>query len=283
MCFRFLFFLLFSFVFSFSNELLLLQKYDEKDFKNENIQEWLMSEKLDGVRAFWDGKNFYTRNKNKINAPKFFTKNFPNFALDGELFIDKNSFDEISSIVRKNEAEIEWQKVKYMVFDVPNACDDLQSCSLKNRLLKLELFLKDTPSKFIKIIEQKEIKDKKELENFVDLVHSLGGEGVVLRKNLAPYEKFRSKNALKIKKEEEDDCTVIAYTKGKGKFENLIGALICQANIQGEMKSFKIGSGLSNALRANPPKIGQKIRYKFNGYTKKGLPRFAVFKGIRAD
>ena len=31
-----------------------------------DISNWYMSEKLDGIRAYWDGKELFSKNKNKI-------------------------------------------------------------------------------------------------------------------------------------------------------------------------------------------------------------------------
>lgn len=264
-----------------SADVLLLSTYTKDSIKDEDLKDFVMSEKYDGVRAIWDGKNLYTRNKHKIQAPKFFTQHFPNFRLDGELFMDRKSFDRLSSIVRSFEVnETQWLDIKYMVFDVPDVDD-----TLKLRLQKLKNYLDEhkEANKFIKIIEQKDVKSKENLQKFSDEIHSLGGEGVVLRNNLARYEKIRSKNAFKLKKYEEADCIVKGYIKGKGKYENMLGAILCEAVIEGESKLIKIGSGFSDELRKNPPFINSKIRYKFNGYTKNKLPRFAVFKGIRAD
>jgi DNA ligase-1 len=48
-----------------------------------------MSEKLDGVRAFWNGHNFYSRNNNIFEAPKWFKEKMPWFPLDGELWMGR--------------------------------------------------------------------------------------------------------------------------------------------------------------------------------------------------
>ena len=45
-------------------ELLLLETY-----KDQNISGWLMSEKLDGVRAYWDGEKLISRGGKVFAAP----------------------------------------------------------------------------------------------------------------------------------------------------------------------------------------------------------------------
>lgn len=63
---------------------------------------WIMSEKLDGVRCFWTGTAMYSRNGNRFNFPKFFTRGWPKSQMDGELFIDRGKFSQTLSAVRKN-------------------------------------------------------------------------------------------------------------------------------------------------------------------------------------
>ena len=79
----------------------------------------------------------------------------------------------------------------------------------------------------------------------------------------------------------DSECKVIGYTQGKGKFKGKLGAILCQANFKGELKTFKIGSGFTQKERENPPPINSLITYKYNGFTKNNLPRFPVFLHIR--
>ena len=47
---------------------------------------YLVSEKLDGVRAFWDGQALRTRNGHTIQVPSWFVARFPAQPLDGGVF-----------------------------------------------------------------------------------------------------------------------------------------------------------------------------------------------------
>ena len=71
-----------------------------QEYKNQNIQGWAMSEKLDGVRAYWDGKQLISRQGNVFTPPAGFTRDFPPFALDGELYIGRGKFEAVSAAVR---------------------------------------------------------------------------------------------------------------------------------------------------------------------------------------
>ncbi|ECP6256943.1 DNA ligase [Campylobacter coli] len=267
--------------FAFAGDILLLNKISEQEIQKKNFNGYLMSEKLDGIRGIWEAGKFKTRQDNPIHTPSYFTYNFPSFKLDGELWIARAKFDEVSALIRSGSLDSSlWKSVTYNVFDVPNACEEfkLTPCTLSNRLKVLERYLQQNPNPYIKIIKQIPIKDQEHLKEFYKDIIFNKGEGVVIRKDFAPYEKGRSKNALKLKPYEDAECKVIAYTEGKGKFQGKIGALLCQMPND---RVIKIGSGLKDKDRENPPKIGSIVTYKFNGLTKNSLPRFPVFLHIR--
>ncbi|MCI6988920.1 MAG: DNA ligase [Campylobacter sp.] len=254
----------FAFISSlFCNEILLLKEYND-----ENLSGFVMSEKLDGIRGYWDGKRLMSRNGNDFNPPEFWTVNFPDFAIDGELWSGRGEFEKISSIVSSSKDKERWNEIKFMIFDVPDA-----NGTLKERLGVLKSFLDKNPNEFIKIISQYEVSDKASAYSFLNEALSLGGEGIVLRKNDAPYERFRSSNALKLKPTNDSECEVIAINKGKGKNSGKMGSVTCKD----ESVTFKVGSGWSDDDRTNPPKIGDTITYEYRGLTKNGIPRFPTF------
>ncbi|QLB15475.1 DNA ligase [Mannheimia granulomatis] len=251
-----------STLFAKSLDLMLLGQY-----KDQDIEGWVMSEKLDGVRGFWDGKQLISRQGYPLNPPDYFVKNFPPFAIDGELFSDRGKFEEISSIVRSTEPK-GWYKLKLHIFDVPNASGDLFE-----RLNSLKHYLNQHPTPYIEIIEQIPIQDKAHLEQFYQSILTKGGEGVVVRNPKAHYIQGRSAQILKIKPVFDEECTVIAHYKGKGKYADKLGAISCE-NHRGR---FRIGSGFKDKDRENPPPIGSIVTYKYRGLTESGKPRFATF------
>ena len=87
----------------------------------------------------------------------------------------------------------------------------------------------------------------------------------------------RTSKALKVKSFHDDECVVSGYTKGHGKFEGLVGALLCEWHD----KTLKIGSGLSNEDRRNPPALDSNVTFKYNGLTRYGNPKFPVFLRVR--
>ncbi len=245
-------------------DVMLLKRYN-----GQNVNGWVMSEKLDGIRAYWDGKNLYTKNGNVIFAPKWFLASYPPFAIDGELWTKRADFANISSIVLSKKPGKKWKSIKHYIFDVPNA---------KGNLFQRLSMLKSYKSKFIKIIPQIKVFNKEQIYSFLNNVVRNGGEGIVIRDPEALYERKRSNKILKLKKYFDDECLVVGYTAGKGKFTGMLGALKCKLK-NGII--IKIGSGFSIMERKNPPKIGSFVTFKYLGYTKNNLPRFPVFMRVR--
>jgi len=266
-------------------ELLKLSEY-----KGQNVGGWLASEKLDGVRAYWDGRNLLSRNGKILAAPESWSAHFPPFALDGELYTARGEFEKIQSIVMDKTPNVTaWSEIKFYVFDVPEA-----SGGLLERLSELEKFILQNPQagQNLKIIKQVKVKNNAEFEAFAKHIIAKGGEGAVVREPNAPYERKRSKNALKYKKFKDAECEVTAINAGAGKYAGLMGSVTCKAlsaassNSDEQIASgvkFKIGSGFSDRDRANPPKIGSIITYKYQNLTAKGVPRFPVFLRVRED
>lgn len=266
-------------------ELLKLSEY-----KGQNVGGWLASEKLDGVRAYWDGRNLLSRNGKILAAPEGWSAHFPPFALDGELYTARGEFEKIQSIVMdKMPNATAWSEIKLYVFDLPEA-----SGGLLERLSELEKFIAKNPQagQNLKIIKQVKVKDNAEFEAFAEAVIAKGGEGAVVREPNVSYERKRSKNALKYKKFKDAECEVTEVNAGTGKYAGLMGSVTCKAlsaagsNSDEQIASgvkFKIGSGFSDEERANPPKIGSTITYKYQNLTAKGLPRFPIFLRVRED
>jgi DNA ligase-1 len=262
---RFLFFIILStLLFAQRPNLLLLKTY-----KGQDVTGWVMSEKLDGVRAYWNGKNLISRGGNIIHAPKWFTKDYPPFEIDGELWSRRGDFENISSIVREKSPSKRWREIKHYIFEVPNAKGDLFK-----RLEKVKPYRSD----IIKIVPQTTIKSREDIKRFLEEITKNGGEGLVVRDPKAPYISKRTSKALKVKKFNDGECRVVGYNGGRGKYLNMVGSLRCELD---SGLVINIGSGLTNRLRETPPKVGSTITYKYQGFTKYGKPRFPVFLRVR--
>lgn len=241
-----------------------------------DVTQYLVSEKYDGVRAMWDGKKLYFRSGNVVNAPEWFTTKLPSQKLDGELWLGRERFEELSGVVKKNTpVDAEWRQVKYMIFELPEA-----SGSFTERSKKIVDLIQQTNWPQLKAVEQSRITDRASLQRKMDTLVKQGGEGLMLHLADAPYITGRSEVLLKLKPTLDTEAKVIGHIAGKGKYAGMLGALEMQTP-QG--KHFRIGTGFSDEVRKNPPAIGTIITYKYNGLTKKGVPRFASYLRVRQE
>jgi DNA ligase 1 len=239
-----------------------------------DVREYLVSEKLDGIRAVWDGKQLVSRQGHPIHAPAWFTKQFPAQALDGELWIARGQFELLSATVRQTVPEdAAWQKVTYYVFELPNA-----EGSFADRARQLEQLAQKINSPYLKAIKQFHVQDEQSLKRTLDNVVAKHGEGLMLHRADAPYLTGRNHALLKLKPQLDAEATVIAYVPGKGKYVGKMGALLVE---RPDGLQFKLGTGFSDAERANPPPIGSQVTYTYRDITKKGKPKFASFVRVR--
>lgn len=258
-------FLLISFSFA-----LELQKANIYDENKHNIKNWYMSEKLDGIRAYWNGKELISKNGNKIYAPNWFIKDFPPFELDGELWTKRDDFENIQNIVLDTNPSNKWKEITYNIFEVPNTKGDFPK-----RLEKLENWLLKNPNPYIKIISQIICKNKTDLIYYQEKLSNKRAEGIILKNPNLEYEIGRSDNLLKVKTFFDTEGIVISHNFNKEKkFKSLVVKLE-------NGKIFNLGGGFSNKQKENPPKIGEIVTFKYYGYTKNGIPKFASFLRIR--
>ena len=241
----------------------------------ENIKNWVMSEKLDGIRGYWDGEKLKTKKGNTIHAPKWFTKKFPPFELDGELWTKRGDFENIQSIVLVDRPTKKWEDITYNIFEVPN-----KDGNFTQRLQHIKNWIVDNKLDHVKIIEQKNCKNKLELKKYLHYIEKLGGEGVVIKNPKLPYFYGRSSKILKVKSFKDMEGKVIGINKGKGRFENIMGSLTLRLD-NGIV--FKLGGGFKLKEREHPPQIGKIVTFKYYGLTKNKKPKFASFLRIRED
>lgn len=242
-----------------------------QSYRQQSVNGWLASEKLDGVRAYWDGRHLYSRKGNIFDAPADFLAQLPPFPLDGELYLGRGRFQETLSRLRNKQ----WQDIRYHIFDVPQAGGGLNA-----RLQTFTDWLEGQPQNQLRLIEQIPIRDIAHAEALRADIEDAGGEGLILRAPEALYLATRSEFMLKLKSHDDAECRVLAHLEGQGRHQGRLGALLCRLD---DGRIIRIGSGFSDAQRQSPPPIGSRITFRFRGYTDKGLPRFATFWRIREE
>ncbi len=252
-------------------ELMLAQVYSE----NVEVAGWLMSEKLDGVRGYWDGKRLLSKNGLPLYPSTEFTHNFPPFAIEGELWGGRGTFERTMSIVKKQHPHDGWRKLKFAIFDVPDAAG-----GFTNRIQKAKDWFADHPAQFAFVIPQETIADKEQLQNELQRVETLGGEGLIVRSPDALYTKGRSRDIVKVKSYLDTEAVVVAHIEGKGRNQGRLGSLLVE--LPNSIR-FKIGTGFSDAERLSPPQVGSTVTFKYYGVYKSGIPKFPSFLRIRRN
>lgn len=239
-----------------------------------SLSGYWVSEKLDGVRAYWDGERLWSRQGHQYPAPAWFVEDFPDVPLDGELWLGRGRFSELSAAVRRFQPRRqEWQRIRYMVFDLPAS-----RLPFGQRLQRLRALLTPSPSPHVALIDQSPATGHDALMARLDEVIAAGGEGLMLHHRDSRYRAGRSQALLKVKRHQDAEAVVIAHLPGQGKYQGMLGALLVERS---DGRRFRLGTGFSDAERADPPAIGALVTYKYFGLTATGLPRFASYLRVR--
>ena len=121
-------------------------------------------------------------------------------------------------------------------------------------------------------VKQIRIESEKHLERFYQAVLQAGGEGVVIT---APHGTQYKKKPI-----DDNEGLLIELIPGAGKYAGLVNGFKLELR---NGQTFKVSAGMTQDMRVDPPQVGAIVRFKFNGYTVKGLPRHARIDGIRAE
>lgn len=242
--------------------------------KGIKLDDYWVSEKLDGVRAYWDGEKLISRGGNIYHTPEWFIENFPKQKLDGELWIARQSFEQVVSTVRDSKPDDKaWRQVKFMVFDLPDL-----TLTFNERLLILQKTLKQADIPWLRAVKQWHVKNHETLMQQLKNYTHAGAEGLMLHRGSSFYAGKRSGDLLKLKAYQDAEAVVVKHIKGKAKYHNMLGALLLEMP---DGKRFKVGTGFTDEQRRHPPAIGATVTYQYRGLSNKGIPKFASFLRVR--
>jgi DNA ligase-1 len=250
--------------------LLLAERYRE----DIDVSRYWISEKLDGVRAIWDGRALQFRSGHPVPAPRWFLDALPRQPLDGELWLGRGSFDQLSAIVRRQSPDdTEWRRVRYMIFELPKAAG-----SFTDRVEQIKAVAAAANLPWLQAVPQFRLSDAVVLQKMLGEIVRGGGEGLMLHRDDAPYETGRSSALLKLTPWLDAEASVVAHLPGKGKYAEVVGALRMELP---DGRRFSLGSGLTDALRRNPPPVGALVTYRYRELTSSGMPRFPRYLRVR--
>ena len=245
------------------------------------LADYWVSEKYDGVRGYWDGKQLLTRGGEHVNAPAWFTAGWPATPLDGELWAGRGQFTKAVSTVRQQTPDdTAWRGMRFMVFDLP-----AQGGPFTDRIPVLNQLLATMAVPWVQPVRQSRVVSHQALQAMLARTVKLGGEGLMLHRGSSLYRAQRNDDLLKVKTFDDAEARVIAHIPGKGKYAGLLGALLVQMpDAAGQPgRRFKLGTGFSDEQRRNPPAPGSWVTYRFRGLNDSGIPRFASFMRVRED
>nr|HEX4316785.1 DNA ligase [Kofleriaceae bacterium] len=237
---------------------------------------WWMSEKLDGVRAYWNGEQFVSRLGNPFYAPDWFLAKLPaDTPLDGELWAGRKKFQRAVSIARRQDKGDAWRELTYVVFDAPS-----HPGPFEDRLARVRAHMDEHAPPHARALEHERCSGVDHLRAELARVEALGGEGLMMRQPGSKYEIGRSWTLRKVKTFHDAEARVIAHVRGTGKHAGRLGSLQCQ---MADGTTFNVGTGLSDAERNNPPLVGTIITYRYQELSNDGVPRFPSYVGVRGD
>lgn len=236
---------------------------------------WWLSEKLDGVRAYWDGQQFFSRQGNVFHAPEWFVAGLPKVALDGELWLGRKKFQRTVSIARRQDKSEHWKELTYVVFDAPALEKDFES-----RLNFVRECLGEAKAPHVAAHEHFRCEGIEHLRSELTRLEALGAEGLMMRRPGSRYESGRSSTLLKVKTFHDAEARVLKHQEGAGRHKGRLGALLVEMP---DGTTFSVGTGFSDTERENPPAVGSTITYRYQELSDGGVPRFPSFVGVRAE
>ena len=254
-----------------SAEPMLPQVYSQQ----VDVSGWLMSEKLDGVRGYWDGRQLLSKNGNRFYPPKEFLNALPPFPLEGELWSGRGRFEQTVSIVKRKKAHNGWLQLRFAIFDVPRAFG-----GFTERIAQATNWFATHPSAYAFVIPQTPVHDQEHMQQELLRIEILEGEGLIVRKPDALYTTGRSMEILKVKNHQDAEATVMEHLPGKGRNKGRLGSLLVALD---DGTQFRIGSGFSDADRESPPPVGSVITFKYYDKYQSGIPKFPSFMRVRYD
>ena len=243
------------------------------------LADYWISEKYDGVRGYWDGRQFLTRGGQRIAVPDWFVANWPATPMDGELWAGRGQFQKaLSTVSQQSPDDAAWRGMRFMVFDLP-----AHGGRFSDRLNALKSLVDEIRQPWVSAVEQTRQSGSQALQKQLTQTVTDGGEGLMLHLGTSLYAGGRSTDLLKLKTHEDSDARVVGHEPGQGKYAGQLGALLVEVpGVKGQpAQRFKLGAGLSDEQRRQPPPIGSVVTYRFRGTTGSGLPRFATFMRVR--
>lgn len=156
------------------------------------LRERWISEKLDGIRAYWDGEKLFSRNGKNILAPIWFMQTLPELPVDGELWMGRGTRENLCGVLNSSPSNPLWKSVDYVLFDLP--------CSEQPYSLRMDALRKLRLRPPVRILDTEKCQGNEHLLKKLKEIVNEGGEGLMANEPESLYIKGqRSGNLLKVK------------------------------------------------------------------------------------
>lgn len=253
-----------------------------KDHKHKIVWPAAISPKYDGIRVLIQVKDkevtLTSRTGKQFYGLDHLVEDFSNLddiVIDGELYSNSLTFQEITSVVRKSKSVDPRAKQVFVTgFDIIN--DDIYH----NRVLLLE----NVASKTTYLIPATWylVKDENDVERrHVEFVQG-GFEGSMIRNLRSPYQlNKRSYHLLKKKDFVDGEFEIIGYKTGVGKFAGVPIFLLKTGEASFEAVPKGTEEDRLEYLNRADSLIGKMATIKYFELTDDGIPRFPVLIGVR--
>ena len=241
---------------------------------NEKLANYWVSEKYDGIRGYWDGRQLLSRSGKALNPPNWFVQTWPTQPFEGELWAGLGQFEQAASVIQQKQAsDSAWRAMRFMIFDAHTPTQ-----AFAERIVRYQNIVKQIGKPWVQAVTQSQVPSHAALKAMLNKTVQAGGEGLVLHLGSSLYQSGRNSDVLKVKLHADAEAKVVSHEAGQGKHAQRLGALWVETP-QG--LRFKLGTGYTDAQRENPPDVGQWVTYRYRGLTDQGVPRFASFVRIR--
>jgi DNA ligase-1 len=155
------------------------------------VNRWI-SEKMDGVRAFWNGVTLISKHGKRISCPEWFTDSLPrDNSLDGELWLGRGTFELLNGLVSSKEDDLSWKNISYVVYDLPWSSEPYE--------IRIRDMANMTLPNHTSVVDVERCRGKEHLHRTIVKITETGGEGLMVNKPGSGYQAIRTESLLKIK------------------------------------------------------------------------------------
>lgn len=151
----------------------------------DDVTGWIVTEKFDGCRAYWDGEQLWSRGGKAIDIPDEWRDALPGTSLDCELFGGYGKQRAVVTAARYGRID---GTMRLMVFDAPEAAGDYLA-----RMATVAV------NEVVKLVPISIASSTRHAIETMEEVQARGGEGLMLRHPDLQYRPGRTNKMLKMK------------------------------------------------------------------------------------